>query len=191
MTGQERDDLKTSLLRGLRPDAPLGPEDGDEAFVRHILLAVRVHRAAKLNQTVVGEGRGWVEFVTDYFPAGRNSASDAKLIWEDWRVGLVKDETPLGGIALTHGHPELHWHNDMRGALVIDLESMYDDFEFAVNQFLTALDGDLQRGAVVIQRWRERTWSVLPFQLVPQMPLTGGSKFTGLHPGESVTSNPP
>ncbi len=60
-----------------------------------------VHRAARLNQTVSGEGNGWTQFVTDYFPVGRNSEDDAKLLWVDWRVGLVKEETPYGGIALS------------------------------------------------------------------------------------------
>jgi hypothetical protein len=192
VTNDERDELKASLLHRLRPDVPLGPEDGDEAFARHILLAIRIHHAAKLNQTVSGEGKGWTEFVTDYFPAGRNSAADADLLWTDWRVGLVKDETPLGGIALSHGQPGLHWQKDMRGALVIDLESMYDDFEHAVNQFIAALQANPTHAAVVLQCWRDRTWSVQPFELIPQMPIQAGSRFTGLIPGTSVSgSNSP
>ncbi len=175
------------------PDVPLGSEDGDEAFARHILLAIRIHYAAKLNQTVVGEGNGWTEFVTDYFPVGRNSAADAKLLWTDWRVGLVKEATPRGGIALAHGQPELHWQRDMRGALVIDLESMYDDFEYAVDRFIAALQADPRHAAVVLQRWRDTTWSVQPFELIPQIPIQAGSRFTGLIPGaKSVTgSNSP
>jgi hypothetical protein len=91
---------------------------------------------------VTGEGKGWVEFFTRYFPSGRNSEADAKLPWEDWRVGLRKDETPLLRIAITHGQPNLHWQIDMRGALVINLESMWDDFEYAVDQFISALAAD-------------------------------------------------
>lgn len=68
-------ELPASFLRGLRVD--LGPDDGDEAFDRHILLAVRIHRAACLNQTAADrDGHGWTRYI--HFPLGRNAAGSRR-----------------------------------------------------------------------------------------------------------------
>jgi hypothetical protein len=169
MAPDELEQLKASLLSGLRID----PVDDDDAFDRHLLVAARIHRAAKLNQTVTGEGKGWVEFFTDYFPSGRSSAADARRLWKDWRVGLLKDGTPLERVVIAYNHPELHWKLDVHGALCINLESMRDDFEYAVERFTQALAADKRRAAVVRRRWKERTWTARPFQLLPQAPPRG------------------
>ena len=93
-------------------------------------------------------------------PAGRNSVADARLLWKNWRVGLLKDVVPGNAVLLSHGHPEQHWKRDGYGALCIDLESMWDDFEYAVLQFVSALRTNEADAETVLARYRERTWTV-------------------------------
>jgi hypothetical protein len=150
--------LKASLLRRLR----IAPKNGDEAAERHILLAVRFHHAAILNQTVTGEGKGWVEFFKDHFPK-RSSVrlpDDADRLWLNWRLGLVKGEGPLSGVTMTHGQPEAHWHREPDEALCIDLESMWDDFEASVESFAALLRRNDQRRERAVARWRNSEWAV-------------------------------
>ena len=90
MRREELDGLRASLLHRLRPEVPLGPEEGDAAFDQHVLLAVRIHRAARLCQTVSGEGNGWRQFFVEFFPNDRNGRSDAILLWKRWRYGLLR-----------------------------------------------------------------------------------------------------
>jgi len=193
MTTDELDRLKASLLHRLRPSTLLGQDDGDEAFDQHLLLATRIHRAVRLNQRGTRDGDGWEQFFEAYFPTGRNSRADAEVLWADWRVGLLKDRVPLDRVSITHGHPEQHWKPDARGALCIDLESMWDDFEHAVDRFIEALAANKRRAAVVRRRWRRRTWTVRPFMLQPQMPLgtMRGSMAIALLPVGSVTASDP
>ena len=58
--------IRKSLLRGLGDQ--LRPDQGEAAFERHVLLAVRFHYAAGLNQTVTGEGNGWSQYFEEHFP---------------------------------------------------------------------------------------------------------------------------
>ncbi len=176
----ELEELRHSLLRRLRVE--LGPEHGDAAFDQHVLLAARVHRVARLSQTVKGEGAGWEQLFIEFFPAGRSSRADAKLLWTKWRIGLVKDLAPASGVALAHGQRGLHWQLDMQEALVIDLESMCDDFEHAVNELVAVLAKDVSRRAMVMERWRERTWTVRPAQLLQQTQFRAGSRSTSFLP---------
>jgi hypothetical protein len=184
------DALKTSLLHRLRPDVQLGADEGDEAFDRHLLLAARVHRAARLNQRGTREGDGWRQFIEAYFPSGRNGRADADRLWKKWRVGLLKDYVPLDGVAVTHGQPEAHWQRDSQGAFVVNLESMWDDFEYAVDQFIAVIAADKKQAAVVRRRWLSRTWTVRPFQLLPQMiGSKHGSRVSYLLPVGSVSAS--
>ena len=117
--------------------------------------ATKIHRAALLNQTGSAQGKGWIQFLSAYFPAGRNGEGDAQLLWDDWRTGLVKDRAPEGGVSITHGHPEQHWKLDGYGALCIDLESMWVDFEYSVNRFVEALEGSKRHAEIVVARYRK------------------------------------
>lgn len=153
--------IRTSLLRGLRPRKPLGSSDGELAFERHILLAIRFHKAAGLNQTRKGEGVGWCEYFDEHFPKRPGwSVGDAKVLWDDWRVGLVKWETPKSRVTVTHGRPDAHWHREPDGTLCIDLESMWDDFTRSVDSFVGLLARDEQRRDEAVRRWNERRWIV-------------------------------
>ena len=152
------DGVRESLLRGLRH--ALGPSEGDEAFERHILLAVRIHKAAGLNQTVIGEGKGWVQYFEEHFPQGRNSPVDAQCLWEDWRVGLVKNESPRLRVSITHGQPWLHWYRETPASICVNLESMWDDFEASVESFVALLGQDDVRCAEAVTRWRARSWTI-------------------------------
>ena len=140
---------------------------------------MRVHRAVLLNQAGKNKTQEdhWVDFVTAYFPTGRNGPDEARLLWKEWRTALVKNEP--GGVSLTHGRPAAHWTPDAYGALVIDLESMADDFEYAVDQFIQALAADEKRAAVVRDRWQKRAWTIRPLTWEVQQPLGSGSGYTG------------
>jgi hypothetical protein len=172
--------IRQSLLRRLR--VPVGPEDGEEAFERHILLAVRFHKAAGLNQTIGGEGRGWCQYFDEHFPKGALwNSGDAQILWEDWRVGLLKWETPKSRIAVTHGQPEAHWYREPRGTLCINLESMWDNFESSVASFLGLLQQDDARRAEAVTRWKARSWIVRQLEV-------GSSPYDKFTSGASVGS---
>ncbi len=185
--------LRDSLLHNLRRH--LGPEDGDEAFDRHILLAVRVHRAAGLNaRKSEGEGAAWQRYFVDYFPAGRNSPTDADFLWREWRTRLLKHESPRG---IAHGQSHAHWHPLPGGGFCVNLESMWDDFEYSAARFLEALQADESRCEVVLRRWRERSWTVRPIpvapseRLFPSPTLFPGSISASVAAGATVLSAAP
>jgi hypothetical protein len=177
----ELTELRASLMRNLR--RPLGPEDGEEAFDCHILLAVRIHRAAGLNARASDRaGQGWRRYFLDYFPPDRNAASDADFLWKNWRTRLLKHESPVG---ITHGQESLHWYPLPDGGFCVDLESMWDDFEYSVDRFLAALSADERRRAEVLRRWRERSWTVRKLTLYPSERLFPSEK---LAPGSVLLS---
>lgn len=164
--------IRESLLRGL--GGKLRPDQGEAAFERHILLAVRVHKAAGLNQTVTGEGKGWCQYFEEHFPKRpERRPEDAKLLWDDWRVGLVKWEAPKGGVTVTHGQPEAHWYREPDGTLCLNLESMRDDFAASVENFLALLRRDEGRRTEALRRWRERDWVVRQLVIPETHPLRG------------------
>ena len=155
------DAIAVSLLGSPRP--ALGPEDGDEAFTQHLLLTIRIHRAALLNKSKTDrDGEAWGRFFREHFvPPVDEDVS--RLLWREWRTKLVKEDTPGRGVAITHGIPQIHWKQDARHGLCIDLESMWSDFETAVDHFLSSLRADSKRRRVVIERWKQREWRVVSF----------------------------
>ncbi len=160
-------ELRDALMSGGRPQ--LTREQGAEAFERHMLLASRIHRAARLNQRVSdGEGEAWVRYVEDHFPPTRRA--DAKLLWDDWRTTLLKDESPGGQVAVTHLSPNAHWGRTSNGQLVIDLESMWDDFAASVESFVGSLCADPERRTIALHRFRERVWIVQEFTIASGAP---------------------
>ena len=180
--------IRESLLRGL--GGKLRPDQGEAAFERHILLAVRVHKAAGLNQTVTGEGKGWCQYFEEHFPKRpERRPEDAKLLWDDWRVGLVKWEAPKGGVTVTHGQPEAHWYREPDGTLCINLESIWDDFTTSVESFLALLRQDEGRRAEALRRWRERSWVVRQLVIPRNDPLWWSGATTSA--ANSVTATPP
>jgi hypothetical protein len=77
--------------------------------------------------------------------------------------------------------------------LCIDLESMRDDFEHTVDRLIDAMRSDDELKKHVLESWRNRTWTVRPFSIAPQQPVTnrGGSRFTGWIPvGPDVAAAP-
>ena len=130
MSDAELESLRGSLLRNLRRE--LGPQEGLEAFECHILLAVRIHRAAGLDaRESRSGGQAWRRYVVEYFPPGRNARSDADFLWTEWRTRLVKHESPRG---ITHGQSHAHWLPLPEGGFCVNLESMWDDFEYSVDR---------------------------------------------------------
>ena len=78
---------------------PLRPDEGEEAFQQHKLLAAAVHRATELDrQDAESETEAWVRYVTAHFPPGRNDADDARLLFGDWRSALLKRDSVPGQI---------------------------------------------------------------------------------------------
>jgi hypothetical protein len=160
-------ELRASLLRDLRRS--LGPEDGDEAFDCHILLAVRIHRAAGLNARVKdGDGQAWRRYFVEYFPEGHNSEADADFLWAKWRTEMLKRESPH---AIAHGQSGAHWYRLPGGGFSVNLESMWDDFEHSVDRFMDALQTDKRRRKIVLRRWRQRSWTVRRLPLYPSEQL--------------------
>ena len=94
--------LRVRLLSD-RPPA-LRPEHGHLAFMSHVLLASVVHNATRLDQYGAESQTGaWVRYLTSYFPPGKNSEPDARLLWTDWRTALLKKQAPGPGVLVTHG----------------------------------------------------------------------------------------
>lgn len=135
-------ELQASLLRRKRPE--LQPGQGDEAFDQHMLLAIAVHRAARLHQSVEGERNGWIEYVTAFFPKGRNSEADARLLWDGWRCTLLKDEKPV--VPITHGQSFAHWGRDAAGQPMLNLEDAWDDYAYSVAG-LSSIFAEMPSGA--------------------------------------------
>jgi hypothetical protein len=159
---QALDELRASLLRR-RPPA-LGPEDGEEAFRQHQVLATAVHRAVKLIQGgSEGEGAAWIRYFVEFFPPGRNGREEARLLWRDWRTGLVKSETPGPRVKMSHGQSQVHWVRDRDGALGVNLEDMWDDFVQSVDRLIDALRNDKALRAAVFGRFAKQRITVQPF----------------------------
>jgi hypothetical protein len=126
------DQLKASLLRDL--GVQLQPEQGDVAFERHQLLAIRFHRAARLNgRAGEGEGGTWVRYFGEHFPRG---VEHADLLWA------------------------MHWQMTSNGLLYLHLESLWVDYVTSVENFVAMLDADAARRKVALERWRKLQWSV-------------------------------
>ena len=153
-------DLRLALLRGLRTANPVRAGDGDLAFERHQLLAARFLRAARLARRPGAKSHeGWLAFFRDHFPRG---GEHARLLWTDWRKPLLQRGIAGSRVTITHGQPELHWSRDdakQRIGLVVDLESMWADFEDAVESLIDACTADPARGRRALRRWQESTWT--------------------------------
>jgi hypothetical protein len=133
----ELDELRQELLYRLRLD--LTPQQGFEAFECHQLLAVRFHRAARINGPGVSEAKGWMRFFKEHFPRGDQYAG---LLWVRWRIALLKDAYPGPGVAISHGQAHGHWHVVDPGGLLINLESMWDDYEQSIDSMIRTLAAD-------------------------------------------------
>lgn len=153
--------LRASLLRRPRPN--LRPDQGDEAFDQHILLAAAVHRAANLFRGG-RDGEAWCKYVTKFFPEGRNAPEDADTLWVSWRTSLLKDEHPV--VPIMHGRSDMHWRRE-NGYPVLNLEDAWDDYQHSVERFIEhlRLHRDDRRNA--LRRWRDRSWTVRQLRLDP------------------------
>jgi hypothetical protein len=155
-------ELRAALLRARSP--ALRPDQGDEAFRQHKLLASAVHRASRLDALgSESETDAWVRYMSDHFPPGRNDPNDARLLFADWRTSLLKDDAPGPRVPVTHGQSHAHWVRDSRGRLCINLEDMWADFERSVHNFVAYLRTTPDRRSVVLGRWRQTTTVVEPF----------------------------
>lgn len=170
------DALSADLLRELR--RPLGPDDGAEAFECHQLLAIRVHRAARLyspqlilraRQGERGvEGKGWNIYFNENWP---KASREAELLWKHWRTPLLKDASPGVRVTITHGQRGAHFRRDTRDRLIVDLESMWEGFEGSVARMLDRLRKDAARRDATLVAWTERQWRVE--QVTLQDPVFG------------------
>lgn len=178
-------DLRRSLLGARGPT--LRPDQGNEAFEQHKLLASAVHRASRLDaRGSDSETEAWVRYVTEHFPTGRNAPTDARLLFVEWRTRLLKDGTPGQAVLVTHGHAAAHWQRDRAGRLCINLEDMWDDFEESVGHFIEYLRTASERRAVVLHRFRERAWDIQPFT-----PAVGaGAGATAITASASIRPDP-
>lgn len=179
-------ELRASLLRRPRPD--LRPDQGDEAFDQHMLLAAAVHRAAGLFRAGKN-GDTWRKYVTAFFPDGRNSAVDAQRLWVGWRTSLLKNEQPV--VPITHGQSDAHWLRE-NGYPVLNLEDAWDDYLHSVDRFIEHLRSHPDELAQTLRRWRERSWTVRQLRFDPEpavAPLGGWS--ASVAASASVMATPP
>jgi hypothetical protein len=86
---EELEELRQELLYRLRRD--LTPQQGFEAFECHQLLAVRFHRAARINGPGINEAKGWMRFFKEHFP---RRDQYAELLRVRWCIELLKDAYP-------------------------------------------------------------------------------------------------
>ena len=77
-----------------RLHVPLTNEQGDEAFERHVLLAVKVTVAADIFGNGDNGKLRWMSFFESCFPQSLYPEEIASMLWEDWRNGLVHDGSP-------------------------------------------------------------------------------------------------
>ena len=66
-------------------------------------------------------------------------------------------------VKIAHGQPQVHWICDRDGALGINLEDMWVDFEHSVNELIESLRSDDVLRRSVLGRWRKQTVTVQPF----------------------------
>ncbi len=154
--------LRTALLRARPP--VLRPDQGEEAFHQHKLLATAVHRASRLDRrSSDSETDAWVRYMSEHFPPTRNDPSDARLLFGDWRTSLLKDDSPGSLVPITHGQSHAHWRRDEHGRLCINLGDMWAGFEHSVDHFIGYLRATDERRSIVLSRWRQTTIVVEPF----------------------------
>jgi len=132
--------------------------------MQHVLLASVVHNAGRLDHRGAdSETEAWVRYLTRYFPPGRNSGPDARLLWTDWRTSLLKKQAPGPGVLTTHGHSPVHWGRDRQGRLCINLEDMWADFANSVDAFIDSMRTAPDRRSIAIRRARESSVAVIEF----------------------------
>jgi hypothetical protein len=156
----EFDQMKAALLANC--PAVFGP-DGPAAVQQHKLLASDVHRAAKLNahKRDEKEGQQWVRYVTEHFPESRNGAEDAVALWTDWRTALLKRNTVGPLVTITHGQSHAHWYREPSGALCLNIEDLWDDYESSVEHFVAhARQAERDRRDAIIKRWKASTFDI-------------------------------
>lgn len=146
MSSPVLEELRDTLVAGLRPSRRLRLRDGELAFQHHQLLAIRFQAAARLNGRGKVNGRErWATYFREHFPRGD---THAQLLWVRWRTPLLKHEAVGPGVIVAYGRPDAHWQRGSFGheaGLVVDLESMCDDFERSVESFVEACRTDDRR----------------------------------------------
>lgn len=185
--------LRVRLLSD-RPPA-LQPEHGHLAFMSHVVLASVVHNATRLDQYGAESQTGaWVRYLTTYFPPGKNSEADARLLWTDWRTALLKKQAPGPGVLVTHGQSGVHWRRDQQGRLCINLEDMWADFEGSVEAFVGYLRKTPDRRAIALRRAEESSVAVVEFKTTlscASIPVSGVAAPAQVATASAVARSPP
>ena len=79
----------------------------------------------------------------------------------------VKDETPGAGVAIAQGQPDAHWQPaGPERKLFLNIESLWDDYEAAVDHFIDACGKDEALRTRALTRWPKRQWTVQLLQVV-------------------------
>ncbi len=185
--------LRTRLLSDRPP--PLQPEHGHLAFMSHVLLASAVHTATRLDQYGAETQTGaWTRYLSSYFPAGKNSDVDARLLWTDWRTALLKKQAPGLGVLVTHGQSAVLWRRDEHGRLCIYLEDMWADFESSVSVFIEYLRKTPDRRGVALRRAQESSVAVIEFTTAlscASAPVSGLASGAQIATASAVAYMPP
>lgn len=132
--------------------------------------------------------------MSEHFPPTRNRASDARLLFVDWRTSLLKDDTPGPRVPITHGQSFAHWERDQAGRLCINLEDMWTEFEQSVDHLIAYLRTNAERRSIVLKRWSATVWDVAPFGSLATASTSvaaTSATMTTSHPVASAISVPP
>jgi len=161
----------------------------------HVQLASVVHNATRLDQHGVESQTGaWVRYFTSYFPPGKNSEADARLLWTDWRTALLKKQAPGPGVLVTHGQSTVHWQRDQQGRLCVNLEDMWADFEQSVEAFVEYLRETPDRRVMAVRRAQESSVAVIEFTTTlscASVPVSGVATPQQVATASAVAYTPP
>lgn len=120
------------LVDGADLDRPLAAYYAFEAVLSAVLRAAIApeRRSARDRKN----GKLFQEFVCRDFPVGRGW-SDPHYARQLWKLrGMFVKEMRTGSFRLKHGQPEYHFLAADDGRLILNLESLIEDFRYAVTR---------------------------------------------------------
>jgi hypothetical protein len=108
-----------------------------------------IDQVSRLATGVKNGEAAWRRFSKNYLRRHVTEV-EIRLLYRGLRSKL-DHEYGTGDVLLTHGHPERHWHT-VDAHLVLNLDSLIDEFDEAFRAFYAELTRDAQLRADVLQR---------------------------------------
>ena len=148
--------LRRQLIERLPPSVDF------PGIEKHRLLARSFHRLVRLPQRDPDDrqGKAWIVFFERFVP---HLGVHGRLLWNQWRTPLLKDDGPGPRIIIGEREPTAHCATFDGDKIFVDLESATDDFIAALDALLAACEGDADLCSVVLRNWRATQWTVRAF----------------------------